>query len=100
MAVTSRFAVISKEDRAKLLHDAAPKSTRDATASWIRIFENFGKSEKIVCDLESVDKDSLADVLEKFYCSVRKKDGGEYKRSGYIAARSAASGNLMVLVEG
>ena len=47
-----------------------------------------------MCDLESVDEDSLADVLEKFYCSLRKKDGGEYKRCGYIAARSAIQRHL------
>ena len=89
MVVTSRFADVSKEDRDKLLYDAVPKSTRVATAFWIRVFEDFCKSQKIVCDLESVDEDSLVDVLEKFYCSLRKKDGGEYKRCGYIAARSA-----------
>ena len=70
------------------------KSTRDATAFWIRVFEDFCKSEKIVCDLESVDEDSLADVLKKFYCYVHKNDGGEYKRFGYIAARSAIQRQL------
>ena len=47
-----------------------------------------------MCDLEPVDEDSLADVLEKFYCSLCKKDGCEYKRCGYIAARSAIQRHL------
>ena len=63
MAVSSRFAAVSKEDRDKLLCDAITKSTRVITAFWIRVFEAFCKSQKNVCDLESVDEDSLADVL-------------------------------------
>ena len=64
MMATSHFAEISKEDRDKLLYDAVPKSTRVATAFWIRVFADFCNSQKIVCDLKSVDEDSLADALE------------------------------------
>ena len=46
-------------------------------------------ASSIVCNLETVSEDELANVLEHFFCSIRKKNGEEYKRSGYIAARSA-----------
>ena len=49
MAATSHFADISEEDRDKLLYDAIPKFTRVTTAFWIRVFEDFCRSQKIVC---------------------------------------------------
>ena len=86
---SERFAIVSKEERDLLLKDAVPDSTRTATAFWIRTFEEFCSSTGVSCKLETVDEDTLSDVLERFYCGLRKKDGGEYKRSGYIAARCA-----------
>ena len=36
---------------------------------WIRVFEKTCKSQKTVCDLESLHQHSFADVREKFYYS-------------------------------
>ena len=79
-----------------MLKDAIPDSTRTATAYWIHTFEEFCSSTGVSCKLEIVDKDTLSDVLERFYCglTLRKKDGGEYKRSAYIAARGAIQRHL------
>ena len=82
---SERFAIVSKEERDLVLKDAVPDSTRTVTAFWIRTFEEFCSSTGVFCKLETVDEDTLSDVLEQFYCGVRKKDGGEYKCSGYIA---------------
>ena len=90
----SRFAIVSTEDRDLLLKDAVPDSTRTATAFWIRTFEEFCSSTGVSCKLETVDEDTLSDVLERFYCGLRKKDCGEYKRSGYIAATGAIQRHL------
>ena len=51
-------------------------------------------ASSIVCNLETVSEDKLAKVLEHFFCSIRKKNGEEYKRSGYIAVRSAIQRHL------
>ena len=48
----------------------------------------------IVCNLETVSEDELVNVLGHFFCSIRKENGEEYKRSGYIAARSAIQRHL------
>ena len=83
------FAIVSKEERDLLLKDAVPDSTLKATAFWIHTFEEFCSFTGVSCKLETVDEDTPSDILERFYCGLRKKDGGEYKRSGYIAARGA-----------
>ena len=46
------------------------------------------------CNLETVSEDELANVLEHFFGSIRKKNGEEHKRFGYIAARSAIQRHL------
>ena len=91
---SERFAIVSKEERNLLLKDAVPDSTQTATAFWIRTFEEFCSCTGISCEFKTVDEDTLSDVLERFYCDLRKKDGGEYKRSGYIAARGAIQRHL------
>ena len=80
---SSRFGNSSKEDRDKLLRDAMPASTRNATSYWITAFKDFCRASSIVCNLETVSEDELANVLEHFFCSVGKKNGEEYKRYGY-----------------
>ena len=91
---SEHFAIVSKEERNFFLKDAIPDSTRTASAFWIRTFEEFCASTGDSCKLETVDEDTVSDVLERFYCGLRKKDGGEYKRSGYIAARGAIQRHL------
>ena len=91
---SSRFGNSSKEDRDKLLRDAVPASTRNATSYWITVFKDFCMASYIVCNLETVSEDELANALEHFFCSIRKKNREEYKRSGYIAARSAIQRHL------
>ena len=36
-------------------------------------------------DFATIEEGQLARLLEDFYCSLRKKDGTEYKRSSYLA---------------
>ena len=91
---SSRFSNSSKVDRDKLLGDAVPASTRDGPSSWITVFRDFCMASSIVCNLETVSEDELANVLEHFFCSIRKKNREEYKRSGYVAARSVIQRHL------
>ena len=65
---SERFAIVSKEERDLLLKDAVPDSTRRATAFWIHTFE---KATGVSCKLETVDEDTLSDVLERFYCGLK-----------------------------
>ena len=68
---SERFAIVSKEERDFLLKDAVTDSTRTATAFWIRTFEEFCSSTEVSCKLETVDEDTLSDVLERFYCGLK-----------------------------
>ena len=86
---SSCFVKLLKHKRDKLLTYSVPTSTQNATDFWIRVFNESCQSCETPCDLETVDEDTLAEVLEQFYCSVRKKDGKEYKRSSYVTATGA-----------
>ena len=44
--------------------------------------------------MATVEEDTLASLLEDFYCSLKKKDGTEYKRARYLAARGAVQREL------
>ena len=100
MAVTSHFADISKEDRDKLLYDAVPKSTRVAIAFWIRVFEDFCKSQKIVCDLESVDEDPLLMSWRNSTVPYAKRTAVSTSGVVTLLLEVQSSGILMILVEG
>ena len=79
----SRFVDVSQEQRDQLLQDALPAATRNATNFWLNNFKLFCSSSKEPvdnsCNLETVSEGELPDILERFYCSIWKKDGGEYK---------------------
>ena len=66
---------------------ASPRAVR--SVSFTIDVDDFYMASSILCDLETVSEDELANVLEHFFCSIRKKNGEECKRSGYIAARGA-----------
>ena len=44
--------------------------------------------------MATVEEDTLASLLEDFYCSLKKKDGTEYKRARYLAAPGAVQREL------
>ena len=68
---SERFPIVSKEERDLLLKDAVTDSTRTATAFWIRTFEEHCSSTGVSCKLDTVDEDTLSDVLEWFYCGLK-----------------------------
>eukprot|EP00117_Sycon_ciliatum_P035408 scpid79550/ scgid4996/ len=86
---TGRFASVSEEERKKLLESAVPKSTKVATKFWLKVFSDFLMQESLSCDFATVEDKVLAEILERFYCSVRTHDKKEYKRASLIAARGA-----------
>ena len=76
---TGRFASVSEEERNKRLESAVPKSTKVATKFWLKVFSDFLMQESLSCDFATVEDKVLAEILERFYCSVRTHDKKEYK---------------------
>ena len=74
----SRFATLSEEDLNLLLDDKGAKSTKRATKSALKVFQQYLKEKKAD---EPQTKDTLANVLKLFYTEARKADGTSYSKS-------------------
>ena len=82
---SERFAIVSKEERDLLLKDAVPQLNPNSHCLFDTYFQRVLLFHRSFLQTRNFDEDTLSDVLERFYCGLRKKDGGEYKCSGYIA---------------
>ena len=89
-----RFSSFSEEEKAALIEKVTPQSTKSATKFWVRVVCDFARKKGISFDFATIEEGQLARLLEDFYCSLRKKDGTEYKRSSYLAARGAVQREL------
>ena len=89
-----RFSSLSEEEKAALIEKVTPQSTKSATKFWVRVVCDFAREKGIPLDFATIDEGQLARLLEDFYCSLRRKDGSEYKRSSYLAARGAVQREL------
>ena len=89
-----RFSSFSEEEKAALIEKVTPQSTKSATKFWVRVVCDFACEKGISFDFATIEEGQLARLLEDFYCSLRKKDGTEYKRSSYLAARGAVQREL------
>ena len=96
----SRFLSLSDEAKQKLFEDATTASTRAATRHWLTVLNDFVVEMGMQCDLEKISEKDLAGILENFYCSLKRKNGQEYKRSSYLAARGAVQRELNRLDRG
>ena len=72
-----------------------PDSALISTGTWITALSAYCKDKPV--DLATCSEDELAPLLEGFYCDLRRQDGSKYKRSSYLAARSAIQRHLSSL---
>ena len=84
-----RFSCLSEEEKTALLKKAISDSTKSATKFWISVLSEFASTKGMAIDFATVQEESLARLLENFYCSLKKKEGTEYKRASYLGARGA-----------
>ena len=89
-----RFSSFSEEEKAALIEKVTPQSTKSATKFWVRVVCDFAREKGISFDFATIEEGQLARLLEDFSCSLRKKDGTEYKWSSYLAARGAVQREL------
>ena len=74
-----------------LIEKVTPQSTKSATKFWVRVVCDFAREKGISFDFATIEDGQLARLLEDFYCSLRKKDGTEYKRSSSPVALYSVS---------
>lgn len=94
--VPLRFGQASEDDVERILSAKTPKSTKSATAFWVKVFTDYiASGPSAGMDLKTAEKKAIAKVLELFYVNIRKKDQTLYKRNSYLSARSAIHRHLM-----
>ena len=94
--VPLRFEQASEDDVERILSAKTPKSTKYATAFWVKVFTDYiASGPSAGMDLKTAERNSIAKVLELFYVNIRKKDQTLYKRNSYLLARSAIHRHLM-----
>lgn len=88
------FGSSTVEERDKLIADAVSKRTVASTNTWITSFEDYCKKIGEHISYKDTSAEDLASILERYYVDARKQDGSEYRRSSFIAARSAINRHL------
>ena len=88
------FSSLFEEEKTAFLEKAIPNSTNSAAKFWTGVLSEFASTKGMAIDLATVEEDALTSYLEDFYCSLKKKDGTEYKRASYLAGRGAVQREL------
>ena len=95
--VPLRFGQASEDDIERILSAKTPKSTKSATAFWVKVFTDYiASGPSAGMDLKTAEKKAIAKVLELFYVNIRKKDQTLCKRNSYLSAPSAIHRHLMI----
>ena len=68
---------------------SVPQNTKRNTDWSTKVFKDYCLENDINVDFQTVTESELADVLKKFYSSVRKKSGELYGSSALVCIRSA-----------
>ena len=90
------FVKTTASQRAALVENAVPKSTRTSTNFWVTQLSTYCEERRLKPPLDFAKNtpEELAMFLEAFYADLQKKDGSEYKRNSYLAARAAIQRHL------
>ena len=82
------FASVTDADVDAVIFDRTPKSNKDATRNWVRVFEQFLKRSDVVLDLMSCTKKELCLALSRCYFGMRTQAGGTYQYNACKAFRT------------
>ena len=62
-----------------LKENATNKNTLQSTNNWIKVWKSWAAQKGYDQSIEKYEPESLNKILEHFYATVRKKDGGDYE---------------------
>ena len=87
LAKRARFAAVTEKDVEEAFSASVPATTKAATEFWLGVFDSFCAEKQRHLDLKTCSPKALDEALCEFYVGLRKKGGGLYKQSSYLAAR-------------
>ena len=62
-----------------LMENALNKNTVQSTNNWIKVWKSWAAQKGYDESIETYEPETLNKILEQFYATVRKKDGGDYE---------------------
>ena len=65
------------------------KNTTKATNTWMRHYKKWAKANGEAAELEKLDPVSANGVLERFFCTAKKENGGQYEPNSLCAIEAA-----------
>ena len=71
----ARFASVSNEEIKMLVESKDSSNTKKQTEVSFNIFLSYCNEKSIAFDPKTISKESLDEVLRKFYVEIRKNDG-------------------------
>ena len=86
---STRFAEVSDNMVEEMNKKIRRKSTENSTKTQTNILRNYLKeiNHPKASDLESFEKQELAETLKRFYIAARKSDGDLYKLTAFRAIK-------------
>ena len=63
----------------RIQENALNKSTVQSTNNWIKVWKSWAAQKGYDERIETYEPETLNKILEQFYATVRKKDGGDYE---------------------
>ncbi|XP_069138967.1 uncharacterized protein KIAA1958-like [Argopecten irradians] len=86
---STRFAEATEDEIQKILNDRDSKNTKNVIRTAENLLHEY--CEAVGCtvgsSLTNVTVDELCEILRKFYCAARKKDGSMYAKKSMISIR-------------
>ena len=67
-----------------LKENALNKNTVQSTNNWIKVWKSWAAQKGYDESIETYEPETLNKILEQFYATVRKKDGGDYEPIAFV----------------
>jgi len=62
-----------------LKENAKNKNTQQSTNNWVKVWKSWAAQNGYDDSIEKYEPEGVNKILEEFYATVRKKDGGDYE---------------------
>ena len=94
MATSKRFASFDDEEFNDLITSKDAENTKKSTKQAVGVFREYLREKSLPGDFETLDKQTLAKILGKFYVEARKTNGDYYKTATLNAIRAGLNRHL------
>jgi hypothetical protein len=86
---TSRFADLSEDEMEQVLDETESRNTKNVIEVASKLFEDYINNKLNLRSDDFCDKsnEEIVQILRKFYCNIRKRNGEPYAKKTMISIR-------------